>query len=382
MTDGGRGGEFVIRRDCRYYRGDRPCRPGKVCAGCGDFAAAGPRALVVKLAAAGDVLRTTPLLRALKAGDPPYRVTWVTDAEAVPLLRNNPLIDELVPFGFEGLLPVLAGGFDWMAVLDKEPRAAALGRLVEATAKYGFTLDAAGRLTVLNPGSAYALRLGLDDDLKFRGNRLTYPRLVYDMCGFTYTGEEYVFSPDERARLAGLEVLRRGGWRPGAATVGLNTGCGDVFATKKWTEEGFVSLAGRLAGLGLQVVIMGGPDERERNGRIKAGLAVPVVDAGVDNPLDVFAGIIDVCDLLVTADTLALHLAVALRKEVVLLMGPTAPAEIDLFGRGEIVTAGLDCSPCYRPACPEGAACMYAVTAHAVFEAVQRRLPVPGAGCR
>lgn len=366
--------EFAARADCRFYRGDRPCRPGKLCAGCPDVDSVAERLLVVKLAAVGDVIRTTPLLTALKERHPRSWITWVTDPDSLLLLRGNPLIDELLAFSFADLLPLAAREFDWAAILDKEPRAAALGSLVRAREKVGFGLNTSGRLITLNPASDYALRLGLDDRLKFRENRKTYPRIVFEMCGLPYRGEEYVLTLDERAARTGQEALRRAGWVPGKMTVGLNTGCGEVFATKKWTAEGFAALAGSLADRGLQVVLLGGPAERERNRLLKEQLGAAVVDAGCDHPLDAFAGIVAACQVVVTADTLALHLAVGFRKEVVLLMGPTAAAEIDLYGRGEILEAGLPCAPCYRRTCPEGAPCMSSLAAQRVLEAVLRRV--------
>lgn len=45
----------------------------------------GKRILIVKLAAIGDVLRTTPLLSGLKRAYPQSHITWVVDKEALPL---------------------------------------------------------------------------------------------------------------------------------------------------------------------------------------------------------------------------------------------------------------------------------------------------------
>ena len=39
-------------------------------------------------------------------------------------------------------------------------------------------------------------------------------------------------------------------------------------------------------------------------------------------------------DVVVCSDTLGMHLAIALKKKIVVLFGPTCPQEIDLYGRG------------------------------------------------
>jgi len=71
--------DFELKTDCRHVRWDRPCAPhklrGKSCAGCDEYEPVARRVLVVKLAATGDVLRTTAFLPAIHAAWPGARVT-------------------------------------------------------------------------------------------------------------------------------------------------------------------------------------------------------------------------------------------------------------------------------------------------------------------
>lgn len=61
--------DFDLKTDCRHVRWDRPCTPhkkrDKVCQTCDEYDPVGYRVLVVKLAATGDVLRTTAFLPAI-----------------------------------------------------------------------------------------------------------------------------------------------------------------------------------------------------------------------------------------------------------------------------------------------------------------------------
>lgn len=59
-------------------------------------------------------------------------------------------------------------------------------------------------------------------------------------------------------------------------------------------------------------------------------------------------GLIHQCHLIVTGDTLALHLAIALKKLVVTFFGSTCHQEIDLYGRGQKLIADVHCVPCYK----------------------------------
>ena len=60
---------MLVRNDCMYFKGDIPCAPHKKkgvhCDKCPEYQPVGQRLLIIKLGAAGDVIRTTPILRAL-----------------------------------------------------------------------------------------------------------------------------------------------------------------------------------------------------------------------------------------------------------------------------------------------------------------------------
>src|SRR5438094_941617 len=70
-----------LRTDCMYYLGDRPCRPhveaGHRCT-CIHFQPTKRRGVIIKLGAAGDVLRSTPLLRSLDPFKTGTKILWIT----------------------------------------------------------------------------------------------------------------------------------------------------------------------------------------------------------------------------------------------------------------------------------------------------------------
>ena len=91
--------EFELARDCKHVHWDRPCAPhkkrGKVCGSCDEYSKVEHRVLIVKLAATGDVLRTTSFLPAVHATWSGARVTWVTKKGAAALFAGNDLVDQL-----------------------------------------------------------------------------------------------------------------------------------------------------------------------------------------------------------------------------------------------------------------------------------------------
>jgi heptosyltransferase-2 len=141
--------------------------------------------------------------------------------------------------------------------------------------------------------------------------------------------------------------------------VGLNTGAGGRWTSKQLSPERTLELARAVAeGLAARGArrptfhVLGGPPERERNDALLRGLAadgLAAVDAGTDNPLLDFAAKVELCDVLVTSDSLALHVAVARRVRVVCFFAPTSAAEIELYGRGEKVASTAPDACSYRP---------------------------------
>jgi len=358
--------------DCRYLLGHKPCSFRRECEGCSHYAPFGKRSLIIKLAAIGDVLRTTALLRGLRAQDPACHVTWLTEPNAIPILQGIGAIDRLLPYTPETILQLEMETFDELYCFDKEAKATALAMKIHAERKAGFGLSPFGTLIPLNKESEYAYQLGINDSLKFRLNIKTYPELIFECAGIPYAEPQEYVLPDLSAAVEKARAdFLASGVRPEDLKIGLNTGAGDIFASKKWTEEGYIRLANRLVkDLGATVLLLGGPQEAERNRRIAAAAEGSLVNTGNDNPLRKFSGIVGNCDLLVTGDTLALHIAIGLRIPVLVLFGPTCHQEIELYGRGAKIVSDFECSPCYLGACPKQITCMDAISADTVFEAV------------
>lgn len=361
-----------IKFNCRNFMGDKPCRFNKLCPDCGNYQATGKRILIIKLAAIGDVLRTTSILSGLKRKFPGCHISWLVNDESIPILENNPKIDRVLTLGINSLPFLLAKHFDLALGLDKAIEAAAIASLVKAKEKKGFGLHKNGYLYPLNKESEYAFRLGIDNRLKFKENKKTYQEIIYEMAGLEYKNDEYVLclakkNPAENDRL--FKKFKAGRER---FAIGLNTGSGEVFAAKKWPVENFIELARLLnRNMGIKPLLLGGPNEVTRNKRIKSALKGKIIDTGCDNSLPQFMNIINQCFLIVSSDTLAMQVAIALKKKVVALFGSTCHQEIDLYGRGEKIFSSISCSPCYRNNCPD-VKCMSLIRPKNVFAAIKR----------
>ncbi|MBW2056594.1 MAG: glycosyltransferase family 9 protein [Deltaproteobacteria bacterium] len=368
----------TVKPDCRYFIGDRPCTfhkaEGVTCGDCDHYSPVKMRILVIKLGAMGDVLRTTSILPAL---DRKYRgphITWVTEDESLDLLKDNPMVDSLMGLGTGSLARIQVEAFDLVINPEAARESAALASVVRAKEKKGFGLSPKGSVFPFNPEAEEIFHMGLMDDLK-RSNEKTYEELLCRLSGLPYerippilrlTDDEIRFAEEFRST-TGIETDR--------PVVGINTGGGGRWPLKRWTIDGFAELARRLLrDPGTQVLILGGPAEAEINRQILSRLGGEAVDGGCFNPPMRFAGLVNLCDVVVTGDSLALHVGLALRRRVVALFGPTSEAEVDLYGLGTKISAPMDCLCCYRQECDKSPNCMESIPVDRVYRAVQEQL--------
>ncbi len=339
------------------------------------------RILVIKLAALGDVLRTTPIVEALRKIHPESHITWVTESEALSILAKNPNLARVLPLDFRAWVTLQAEEFDLILSLDKDPAAAALAKALKGKVKHGFGWSAEGKLIPLDEKAQYAYQLGIDNELKFKQNQKTYQQITFEMCDLVFAQEEYQWelSPEDFdyaklwAKGSGLDKRR--------PTIGLNTGWGEKFAGKGWKEDHWNSLMSRLQDFDANIILLGGPREVQLNAglfrqhRGRGGLH----NSGTNNGLAQFAGIVDLCDLVVTGDTFGMHVAIAGKKKVVALFGSTCQQEIDLYGRGvKLYPTDLPCSPCYKKVCDfaQHEDCLRRISVDQVFKSVQELLPL------
>lgn len=328
-----------IHYDCLHFRNDKPCRYGLNCPYCPHYHPMDYRVLIIKLGAMGDVLRTTAILPSLIKHLRPKRnnvfVTWIVDPPARPLLEHNPYLQRVWTVDLETMLRLHTETYDLALCFDKEPRAIGLMALCRAETKRGFTMGPEGNIRPVTPAAEEALWMGLSDMYKFRRNTKSYQRIIHEMAEIPDAGELYVlhFTPAEitaaEERLQGLGARRR-------PLIGLNTGAGDVFPGKRWSADKFAELARRLhdqtAGT---IVLLGGPQEVERNNAIAATLGGDCVDLGTDNPLRLFTAMVSRLNLLVAGDTMALHVGLASGVPTVALFGPTPQQEVDMGAGSE-----------------------------------------------
>lgn len=348
-----------LKLDCRSFRGDIPCAPHKEhgvhCvdeqgAACKFYDPVRKRILIIKLGAIGDVIRTTPLLHKLRETDPHAAIWWITlTPDVVPKS-----VDVILPFTPQSAATLQATPFDTIYNLDKDREACALCALLTAKEKKGFTLRD-GKCVPIDADAEHKYLTGVFDDLS-KANTKSYQQEIFEICGLSFNREEYIMPrPPEHA------------WKlpPRKKIIGLNTGCGGRWTSRLWPEKYWVTLAKRLKKAGYAPLLLGGEQEHKKNLRL-AKLSGALYFGHF--PLREFMSEVDRCDLVVTAVTMAMHLAIGYRKKIVLFNNIFNKHEFELYGRGVILEPDFDCTCFYSPTCPNN--CMQYLSVDAVYDAV------------
>lgn len=341
------------------------------------------RVLIIKTGALGDVLRTTALLPAIKRLQPAAEITWVTAPPAVPLLEDNPLTDRLALID-DACAEWRADVYDWVISLDEEPASCRLasdlkthrlsGAYAAADSTLRYTDDTAEwfGMGLLRPESEGGLARA--NKLK-RANQRPYSTILYECLKLPPpVARPQIFVPPE-ARTYAEEWVAGTTLAAHTRLVGINSGAGGRWTLKKWGEERTAALAMELnRKFNVGVVILGGEQEKERNRRIEKVAGGRCVAAPTGWGLKCFSALVSLCRVVVSSDSLALHVAVANGVPVVGFFGPTSAAEIDLFGLGHKVVTPLPCKCCYRPECDVRPHCMESIEVQNLLEAASRWL--------
>lgn len=328
-----------------------------------EVAVSAKRVLIVKLSSLGDLVHALPTIRCLKVGLP-ATITWVVNAVYAPLLQYAADVDEVVPFDrrrpLRGLWKVIRQlrrrEFDLVIDLTGLFKSALISRL------------ARGRLCL---GPSYARELSWlfyhrqvgSGDL----NRHAVDRYLDVARALQVQDGDRVFplafpswAPPEDGTKPVVVLIPSARW-----------------PSKLWPAASFADVADRLRRDGVQVLVVGGelPTGADPLANVEG-----LMDLRGRTSLSELGGILQRADLIIANDTGPMHLAAALGRRVIALMGPTDPSRTGPYGTGHrVLSTRPPCSPCFSKVCrnPAGQICLQDLRPAEVYAAAVEMLNTP-----
>lgn len=330
----------------------------------------------------GDVVMTTPAIRAVRAAFPAAQLVAVCKPYVADVLAGAPWFAEVVFCDKHGprsqrlfaVATTLRQNRPDAAVLfSNSLRTALIARLggcrrVVGFARYGRSRLLTDRLYHKTDGRGRFMPSPVIDDYNRLAIALGAPDPGHRMELFTTPSDEE----------AAKAVWERFGLQRYPRVVVLNPGAA-FGAAKHWPAESFAQLARMLTQkLGCGVLVLCGPVERDLARQIAADTRSLHVFSLSDNPvsLGLTKAVVRRADLLVTTDSGPRHFAAAFGRPVVTLFGPTHISWTETYFEKAIhLQRPVPCGPCQHRVCPLGHhRCMRELTPAEVFTAAVRLL--------
>ena len=352
------------------------------------------RILAVRLDNLGDVLVTTPALRAIKESLPEAALTLLASPIGAQMGRLNRDVDDVIVYRAP-----------WMDPWHTLPRDSAREQATIVALKER-AFDAAVIFTSFRQSPLPAAYLCYLADIPLRaaasidgpGSLLTtrhkHPeRMMHEVergldlvgaLGLGTDDRDLVLTLPDAARSGADALLTEWGVAADRADrhgplVVVHPGCTMPARTYPW--EMFAEAAeGLVARLGATVVLTGSGDERDLTewvrGHMSEHYCSRVHLAAGTLPFPAFGALIDAADLVVTNNTGPMHMAAALKTPVVALFALTNPPE--QWGPWRVPHRQLyhdvPCRICYSRVCPYAHECLRLVSPPMVVAAAQELL--------
>jgi lipopolysaccharide heptosyltransferase II len=330
--------------------------------------------LVIRTDRVGDVLLSTPAVRALREQFPQSRISFLATPYTKELLLGNPDISEMLVYdhhlSLTGKLRFIGElkrrNFDLAVVLFPAFLPALIAFLSGAPFRAGYPVDGSGFLLTE--------KVGLDNRYK---HEIESSLEVVRVIGVDTANKKPALIVTPEAEAYAEAFFTKNDIVVSDAVVGVHPGAFEEY--QRWEASGFAQAADFLISeLKAKVIILGGSLDREtKNAVIKSMKQAPIVSDDNLN-LQQLAALIKRCRVFLGNNSGPMHIASALEVPVVAVFGSIHPMDSQSkwapYGENNIIVKkAVDCQGC-DPACCRDYKCIKSVTAQEVIAALRRQL--------
>ena len=354
------------------------------------------RILIVNPFGIGDVLFSTPLIRAVRRAFPEAYLAYLCNRRTEEILRRNPHLNELFIYEKDELVAL----WKW----SKRSALAAVVSLLRGIRRKRF--EVAIDLSLGERYSWFLFLLGVPRRIGFefrrRGRFLTHRSVIEGyfgqhvveyyaqflrQVGVIMLEREMELPTSERDRDVAERELAQYGVQRGQRVVGLIPAGGISWGGhahfRRWPKEGYVRVGTTLRDrYGATILIFGEPADRDICTEIAGAIGASAVNLVGQTTLGQFVNLVGRCDLVVSSDGGPVHIAASQGVRTVSIFGPVDP---DVYGpyprsaQHQVVHRDdLPCRPCYHrfrlPPCPYERACLRELDPDLVLSACEASL--------
>jgi len=332
------------------------------------------RVLLIRLRLIGDVVLSTPVIRALRRAFPDATLTYLVERDAAAVVAGNRDLDRIIAVErTRGLQRVLDDAklawqlrrdrYDVVIDMHGGPRSSWLALATGAGQRIGY--DMPGRQWM------YTRTIPRARELRPRHSVLNQWDLLAGIEGWpgdaADPARDAVAMPiDPEADRRIVVRLRSAGVAPGHQLIVLHVSASNPF--RRWPEPAFAEVVASLVSQSpdRRVILSSGPSDRLAADRIVAAARAllpaaarsQVIDFG-EFDLAELRALVERSVLFIGGDTGPLHVAATTATPIVAIYGPTLPARSTPWRNPSIPSesieiAGLPCRPCDQRVCAPG----------------------------
>jgi len=329
----------------------------------------------------GDVVMATPALVSLREGFPESEITVMGKENARLLLEGLDIWNDYFPFNRHGkeagtlkflrvASEIRKRRFEMGIIFPNSPSSAILFALGGVKQRIGYNRHGRGALLT------HAVAVGRE-----KGRFIPIPMIRYylrlvEAAGVPPTTEHPRLVIQDEAFKWVEERWQSLGLSDGKPVVAITPGA-SYGPSKQWLPEYFARVSDLLSEKsGVHPLFLPGPGEEGLMETILRNCKYPPpILPPSETPLDRLKAILGKADLLLTNDTGPRHIAVALNRPVVVIMGPTDPRYTAMaLEKTRVLRKEIACSPCMLKVCPRDHACMRLIKPEEVFKACAEML--------
>ncbi len=327
--------------------------------------------LLIRRDAIGDVILTTPALRAVRHAFPHALIHLLVSEQCRDLVSANPNIDRLLIDHHDRI----EGDYDCAIAFHAGYAHNRITHESGARVRVGFR----------GSGGSFFLTHALDDDRATRIRHEVDSALeAVAVIGCRVDDKQSEVSVTEAGERFAVRFFRDARVSVNRPVVVMHPGARQAYV--RWKKEGFAEVADTLIREYEAAVIFTGSDgERRLVEEIISLMAQKAVSAAGIR-LTETVSLIKRCSLYVGNVTGPMHIAAALEVPVVAIFGCAHPLDsCQVWGprgpKAAIVTSAIHCPSCHPTDCRRQYACMQAITADEVLSAARRLLATEAYTC-
>jgi mutator protein MutT len=282
--------------------------------------------LIIKLGAKGDVVRTLSILESIKDKYKDSEIYWVTKKDSIELFNNNPYITKVFSIPFE-----TKESYDILYNFDIEDDATKLAKEIKADKKFGFYSEN-DYPAPFNFASEYYINTIFDDEIK-KNNKKTYQEMMFEVAELPYKKELGLIYLNDEETEYGERFLRENNIDKNRL-IGMHIGSAPRWPSKTWHEDNIIEFIKKSKSKRFEILLFAGPNDKQRLDKIIDRLNKEDIIVFKNNPNNTdrqFFSLINICSKIISSDSFALHVGVALKKQVIGLFFCSAVHEVETY---------------------------------------------------